>query len=128
LGPAELWRTPLDPGLSSLAIAGDRVFTQVRQRAGGEPMEFCVALDAATGVEIWSRDLRTEYGGAIIQWQNAVSPIVLENLVIVNSNGRDQCLMAFHVADGTVAWRKIGQMGSYRSSQLWDDSGSFGMW
>jgi type II secretory pathway pseudopilin PulG len=29
---------------------------------------------------------------------------------------------------GSVAWKDIGQMRTYRSSQLWDDSGSFGMW
>jgi outer membrane protein assembly factor BamB len=155
--PAVLWRTPLDPGLSSLAIAGDRVFTQVRRQAAGRQQEFCVALDDRTGAElwatalgnaeypnggvgsddgprstpavagnsvvvltsylklwcldaengheIWSRDLRAEYGGVIIDWQNAASPIILDDLVIVNANGPDQCLMAFHVADGTVAWK-----------------------
>jgi outer membrane protein assembly factor BamB len=155
--PAEVWRTPLDPGLSSLAVAGGRVFTQVRRPAGGQQQEFCVALDARTGAELWataldiavypdggvgsddgprstpavaddavmvltsrlklwcldaasgeerwSRDLRADYGGAIIPWQNAASPIVLEDLAIVNANGPGQCLMAFHIADGTVAWK-----------------------
>ncbi len=30
--------------------------------------------------------------------------------------------------DGSVAWKPIQQMKLYRSSQLWDDSGSFGFW
>ena len=30
--------------------------------------------------------------------------------------------------DGSVAWRDIKQMRLYRTSQLWDDSGSFGFW
>jgi outer membrane protein assembly factor BamB len=148
---------PLDPGLSSLAVAGTRVFTQVRRAFGGQQQEFCVALDAQTGVElwatplgiaeyrdggvgtddgprstpavagkavliltsflklwcldvvsgeeIWSKDLRTEYGGVLILWQNAASPIVVDGLVIVNGNGPGQCLLAFHVADGTLAWQ-----------------------
>jgi len=155
--PVEVWRTPLDPGLSSLAIADARVFTQVRRSFGGQQQEFCVALDAETGAElwatalgiaeyrdggvgtddgprstpaasgnavliltsflklwcldvasgeeIWSKDLRTEYGGVLIQWQNAASPIVVDDLVIVNGNGPGQCLLAFHVADGTLAWQ-----------------------
>ena len=155
--PAEVWRTPLDPGLSSLAIAGGRVFTQVRRVASGQPQEFGVALDArtgrelwatalgiaeyrdggvgsddgprstpavsgnaviiltsflklwcldaASGDEIWSKDLRAEYGGVVIPWQNAASPIVLDDIVIVNGNGPGQCLLAFHIANGTLAWK-----------------------
>ena len=30
--------------------------------------------------------------------------------------------------DGSVAWRDIKQMRLYRTSQLWEDSGSFGFW
>jgi outer membrane protein assembly factor BamB len=157
LPPAEAWRTPLDPGLSSLAVADGRVFTQVRRVSSGQPQEFGVALDgntgaelwatalgiadypdggvgsddgprstpavsgnavfiltsflklwcldAATGDEIWSEDLRAEYGGVMIPWQNAASPIVVDDLVIVNSNGPGQCLMAFHASDGTLAWK-----------------------
>ena len=30
--------------------------------------------------------------------------------------------------DGSAAWKDIGEMRWYRGSQLWDDSGSFGMW
>jgi hypothetical protein len=29
---------------------------------------------------------------------------------------------------GSVAWKDIGQMGVYRSSQLWEDAGSCGRW
>jgi prepilin-type N-terminal cleavage/methylation domain-containing protein len=30
--------------------------------------------------------------------------------------------------DGSVTWKNITQMRTYRTSQLWDDAGSFGMW
>ena len=35
-----------------------------------------------------------------------------------------------HVAlvDGSVRWKDIKQMRPYRGSQLWEDSGSFGLW
>ncbi len=52
--PRQLWRVPLDPALSSLTISGGRVFTQVRRLIGGLDTEFCVALDAQTGQELWA--------------------------------------------------------------------------
>lgn len=155
--PAEVWRVPLDPGLSSLAIDGGRVFTQVRRTIAGQRREFCLALDAQTGAElwavdvgladypnggvgsddgprstpavagdfvvvlasflklwcldadsgaeIWSKDLRAEFGGEIIDWQNAASPIIVDGMVIVNGNGPGQCLLAFNIDDGTVVWK-----------------------
>ena len=148
---------PLGPGLSSLAVAGGRVFTQVRRMQSGQPQEFAVGLDAETGAEFWatpvgvadypnggvggddgprstpavagdsviilashlklwcldaatggerwSRDLHTEFGGVVIPWQNAASPIVVDGLVLVNGNGPGQCLLAFRMADGTLAWK-----------------------
>jgi hypothetical protein len=30
--------------------------------------------------------------------------------------------------DGSVAWKRMSEMRVYRTSQLWDDSGSFGFW
>jgi prepilin-type N-terminal cleavage/methylation domain-containing protein len=30
--------------------------------------------------------------------------------------------------DGSVSWRSIAHMRAYRGSQLWEDSGSFGLW
>jgi len=56
--PKLLWRTPMAPALSSLTISGGRAFTQARRGNGsGEDREFIVALDAATGKELWSADL-----------------------------------------------------------------------
>lgn len=30
--------------------------------------------------------------------------------------------------DGSVAWKDVSRMSSYRGSQLWDESGCFGLW
>jgi outer membrane protein assembly factor BamB len=157
LPPVEVWRTPLDPGLSSMAVAGGRVFTLVRRALNGQQREFVVALDAetgaelwatvlgiavyasggvgpddgprstpavtvdrvvilssylklvclnvATGAEVWSKDLGVEYGGLLIPWENAASPIIVDGLVMVNGNGPGQRLLAFHLEDGTLAWK-----------------------
>ena len=55
--PKEVWRTPLEPALSSLTVSGGRVFTQARRRVALKDREFCIALDAATGKELWATDL-----------------------------------------------------------------------
>ncbi|MBI3192045.1 MAG: alcohol dehydrogenase, partial [Pedosphaera parvula] len=55
--PKEIWRTPLNPALCSLTVSGGRVFTQVRRRVALKDREFCLALDAQTGKELWATDI-----------------------------------------------------------------------
>src|SRR2546423_10989012 len=55
--PREVWRKPIGPGWSSMAVSGGRVFTLVRRTASGADREFCVALDANTGDEIWATNV-----------------------------------------------------------------------
>lgn len=52
-GPKELWRTQLDTGFSSLTVADGRAYTLVQRDADTVPHEGVVALDAATGKELW---------------------------------------------------------------------------
>ncbi len=63
-------------------------------------------LDAATGEPVWSRDLRTEFGGNVIPWQNAASPLIEGDLVLVNLNAGAQRLAAFRLSDGRLVWRR----------------------
>jgi outer membrane protein assembly factor BamB len=160
--PRQVWKVALDPGLSSFAIRGGKAFTQVRRRSAGQEREFCVALDAETGKELWAvpldiadypnggvgfddgprstpsvdgdrvfvltsylqlacldsangqtvwkKDLISEYGGFVIAWQNAASPLIEGDLVLVNANGlQNDHLLAFRKQDGTLVWR--GQNG-----------------
>src|SRR5437773_8018554 len=55
--PRQIWKVPLDPALSSFTIAGGKAFTQVRRRLGGGDQEFCTALNAETGQELWATPL-----------------------------------------------------------------------
>jgi outer membrane protein assembly factor BamB len=156
--PRPVWKIGLEPALSSLAISGGRAFTLARRRAGNGEQEFCVALNAGTGQELWAtpvdiadypnggvgfddgprstpsvdgnrvlvlssylrlvcleaatgrvnwgRDLKTDFGGYVIPWQNAASPLIEGDLVLVNSNGRsNEHLLAFRKQDGTLAWK-----------------------
>ena len=56
-GPKVLWRTPSTDGFSSLAVSGGQAFTQVLRSFEGAPRETVVALDAASGKELWAAPL-----------------------------------------------------------------------
>jgi outer membrane protein assembly factor BamB len=84
---------------STPAVDGEQVF------AFGSYMNL-VCLNATNGTELWRRNLETEYQARIIAWQNAASPVVLGDLVIVNGNGRaGEHLLAFRKSDGTLVWK-----------------------
>ena len=53
-GPKVLWKTQTPKGFSSFSVAGGKAFTQVTRDAEGAPSEVVVALDAASGKELWS--------------------------------------------------------------------------
>lgn len=56
-GPKALWKVPTQNGFSCFAVAGGKAFTQVNREANGEQREILVALDAATGKELWFADI-----------------------------------------------------------------------
>ena len=63
-------------------------------------------LNATNGVVIWSSDLVASYRASTITWENASSPCLDNDLVYVNLNSstNNRNLVAFRVADGSVAW------------------------
>jgi outer membrane protein assembly factor BamB len=162
-GPKVVWKTPTPAGFSILAVAGNRAFTVVAREVDGVKHEVCLALDAATGRELWAaplnsakydgggdsgapdnkggdgprstpsvagdrvfvfdsrfklhclnaadgrtlwtKDLLADFGGKMIAWQNAASPLLEDGLVFVAGGGPGQSLLAFRQADGSVAWK-----------------------
>ncbi len=56
-GPPATWRVPLGEGFSSFAVQGGKAYTLVGRRDGKELRETLVALDAASGKELWSAPL-----------------------------------------------------------------------
>lgn len=61
-GPKVLWRVPVHNGFSSFAVAEGKAFTLVNRNIGGQPREVCLALDAATGKELWIADVAVGTG------------------------------------------------------------------
>ena len=113
-----LWQTPL--GVADYDQGGDRgaqgnnggdgpratpVF------AGGSVFVFggnmdLYALKAGTGEVLWKHDLIKEFGGRNLHWNNAASPLVLADRVLVAGGGSGQSYLAFGLADGRVLWKK----------------------
>lgn len=62
-------------------------------------------LNATNGTVLWSNDLRITYGGNVIGWQNAASPLVEDGLIFLNANAGTARLMALRTTDGSLAWR-----------------------
>jgi outer membrane protein assembly factor BamB len=62
-------------------------------------------LNATNGAIIWQKDLIAIYGGSVIGWQNAASPLLENGLIYVNANCDSQNLMALQTSDGEPAWR-----------------------
>lgn len=56
-GPAVDWKVPTPAGFSSFSVAGGRAFTLIGRGEGNGMREVCVALDAASGREIWRTPL-----------------------------------------------------------------------
>lgn len=156
--PRRVWRRAIEPGLSSLTLDGGRVLTQARRPVGDAQREFVVALDAATGAELWARnldladyphggvgfddgprstpviegdrvyvftsylklyclDVRTgeeiwrrdfpaDLGATVIPWQNAASPVLVGDLVVVNANAGSRRLLGLRKSDGFTVWRE----------------------
>ncbi|HVY68665.1 MAG TPA: PQQ-binding-like beta-propeller repeat protein [Verrucomicrobiae bacterium] len=52
-GPKQLWKAPTSDGFSSITVAGGKAFTLITRQVDGTPREVCLALDAATGKELW---------------------------------------------------------------------------
>ena len=153
-----LWLVVFTNGTCSFSVSGGRAFTQVRRTTNEVEKDFCVALSAASGSELWSalvddgdypnggvgftddgprttptvdgdsvyvlssyiklyrlnasngaviwqKDLRAIYGGNVITWQNAASPLLENGLIFVNANCGTSTLLALRTSDGEPAWR-----------------------
>lgn len=59
------------------------------------------ALDARTGVAVWSHDVAADSGVEVPGWGFASSPLVVDDVVVVAAAGK---LMAYAIADGELRW------------------------
>jgi outer membrane protein assembly factor BamB len=113
----ELWATPLtiakydgggdsgtpenrggDGPRSTPSIDGDRAYV-----LSAALSLYC--LDLKSGQALWVKDLIKLYGGEVIAWKSAASPLIDGNLIFVNGTAPGHCLMAFAKKSGELVWK-----------------------
>ena len=117
LSGKELWAAPLgtakydgggdsgtkdngggDGPRSTPAVDGDRVYAL-------DARLLLVCLEAATGKEVWRRDLIADHAGRNIAWQNAASPVIDGDLIFVAGGGEGQALLGIDKRTGKTVWK-----------------------
>lgn len=93
---------------STPTIDGDRVFTL---GAAGSLM----CLDAATGRVQWSVRLHERFGGELMRYGHAGSPLVEGDRLLVNVGAAGASIIAFDKRDGRVLWSALDDRAGYAS-------------
>ena len=121
---AEQWATPVDKAFypnggvgfddgprTTPAVEGDSVFVLSSYLN-------LYRLNATNGEVIWQKELLDEYGGTVIAYQNAASPVVENGLIYLNANCGTSTLMALHTTDGSLAWRSQNEATTHSTPTL----------
>ena len=107
-GPRQLWKKPLQLGFSSFAVSGGKAFTLEQRYLEGAAREVCVALDAASGKELWAYPLgRARYDNGYDAGPDdgpRSTPAVSDGKVYVNS--AYLLLVCLDAESGKVIWSK----------------------
>lgn len=83
---------------ATATIDGERVFSQ-----GATGILNC--LDLQSGEKVWSVDILKDNAASLPEWGVAGSPLILDDLVIVNPGGQSQrSIVAYNKKSGERAW------------------------
>jgi outer membrane protein assembly factor BamB len=112
-----LWKVPLSDGLSSFSVEKGRLFTMGERRVASGMREFCLALNAETGAELWAAEIGlADYpnGGVGSDDGPRSTPTVDGDRVYVFGAYMD--LVCLNAANGAEIWRRDleGEFGSRR--------------
>lgn len=83
---------------STPVVDGDKVYA-IDANLG----VFC--FEAATGKPVWNRDVMKENAGVQIKWQNAASPVIDGNVLLMCGGGAGQGLLGLDKTTGKVLWK-----------------------
>lgn len=93
------------------AVVGDKLITL---GAGGTL--HCLTL--ADGQKVWSRSLTKDYKTPLGFFGIGTSPVVEQNLVLVNVGAKQAGIVAFDLDSGKEAWKATSDPGSYSSPTI----------
>ncbi len=93
---------------STPVIQGKRVVT-----LGAEGWLHCLNLE--TGRKIWDRRLHSDYKVPASFFGVGTSPVIEQDLVLVNVGGRDAGIVAFALDSGKEVWKATNHPASYSS-------------
>jgi len=82
-----------------------------------------LCLDAGSGDVIWQKDLLTDYQIRMPIWGIAASPLIEDDLVIVQIGGRGACLVAFDKRTGRERWKALDDNTSYSAPIIVEQAG-----
>lgn len=80
-------------------VEGNRVYT-----VGGSGKLLALEVENDAAKVRWEHDLLAEFAAPLPQWGVACSPLVLDDLVIVQPGGKGGAVVAFDKTSGAVKW------------------------
>lgn len=72
-------------------------------------------LDIEKGTVQWESDLSGQLNGRLPQWGYAVSPVLIDDQLVVQPGGVDSAWVALNPTTGKVLWRSPGRNAAYAS-------------
>lgn len=63
------------------------------------------AFDATSGKEVWKRDVMKDNSGVQIKWQNAASPVIDGEILLMCGGGPGQALLGLNKKTGEIVWK-----------------------
>ena len=109
-GPAWTDRGKFPGERATPTIDGDRIYAF-------SALGRLACLEAATGKEIWAKDLKAEYDADLPTWAYAESPYIDGNKVVIWIGGKKAAVVALNKTTGAPIWTtpSTGQCGNYAS-------------
>jgi outer membrane protein assembly factor BamB len=131
---AELWAAPLGPGKYTGVGYDSGNYGAPGNQGGDGPRStpsmdekrvfamssrlILTCFDAATGSQLWRHDLAAEFGGAQILYENAASPLLTQNSVIVAGGGPGESIICFQKTTGAVLWKRHSELLTHSTPTL----------
>jgi hypothetical protein len=112
----QLWRYPYKSRFTTNGegpratptIDGDRVYT-----LGPNGQLLCLTL--ADGKKVWSKDLVSDFGGTVPKWGHSSSPLVENDLLLINPGGDASAIVALNKMTGDIKWKALKGHPGYSS-------------